>query len=365
RRELDPERLTVVDEQRRVDTRFTGESPFAGAPAAELQELGYVRETPDGSFDYYGPDAHVLLSDVFLDSHCFRVHTDDPPEPGWVGLAFEPVERGGVSDVEGVLWVDAATSELRRLDFDYTWLPAGLRDDRMGGLVDFERIPEGPWMVRRWAIRMPVVGLRRSYAFGMEGREEPYLMRATETGGEVMEVNLQDGSPLIRTRTATLTRTVFDSIAGEPLEGATVRLAGTDFSAVTGPVGRFRLDGLPDGSYGVVFDAERLEGIPWSPAPVTVRLEAGAEATVDLAVPSRERVLAEGCRVTATEDGTSVVTGRAVAPAGAGIPAGAEVVLSWQRFELSNRQREGVAVGERISTARVALEEDGRFSVCG
>ncbi len=40
-----------------------------------------------GRYDYFGPDASVLLSDSFLDTHCFRFH-----EPG-ISRACRPVFR--------------------------------------------------------------------------------------------------------------------------------------------------------------------------------------------------------------------------------------------------------------------------------
>ena len=61
--------------------------------AEDLLESGFIRRVDDGGFDYFGPDASVLLSDAFLDTHCFRlVAREDLPEA--VGLAFDPVRKG-------------------------------------------------------------------------------------------------------------------------------------------------------------------------------------------------------------------------------------------------------------------------------
>jgi len=65
---------------------------------------------------YDGIDARVFLSDPFLDTHCFRIRPSRDAD-GTVGLAFEPVESREVSDVEGVLWLDEQTAELRVLEF--------------------------------------------------------------------------------------------------------------------------------------------------------------------------------------------------------------------------------------------------------
>ena len=40
---------------------------------------------------YWAPDAAVLLSDEFLDTHCFHVTRNERRAPGLIGLAFQPV----------------------------------------------------------------------------------------------------------------------------------------------------------------------------------------------------------------------------------------------------------------------------------
>ena len=64
--------------------------PFVTPLADVLHEEGYV--VPDTlappAWIYYAPDAEVLLSDAFLENHCFQVL---PPEEERVGLAFRPL----------------------------------------------------------------------------------------------------------------------------------------------------------------------------------------------------------------------------------------------------------------------------------
>ncbi|HET9949943.1 MAG TPA: carboxypeptidase-like regulatory domain-containing protein, partial [Longimicrobiales bacterium] len=94
--------------------------PFESRPAEDLVERGFVqREGRDWVF--YAPDAGVLLSDVFLDTHCFRLAEG---EPGLIGLAFEPTrDRDDATDIQGTLWLDAVNAELRWLEFGYWNLP--------------------------------------------------------------------------------------------------------------------------------------------------------------------------------------------------------------------------------------------------
>jgi hypothetical protein len=136
---------------------FAGRHPWRSVPIDELEEHGYAVEAEEGTY-YYGPDAEVLLSDAFLDSHCFRYRRGD--DQGTLGLSFEPVRYvTDRVDVEGVLWIDRETSMLRTLDFTYT----GIEPPRhLGtgpgpyGRVVFDQLPGGGWIVREWWIRTPV-----------------------------------------------------------------------------------------------------------------------------------------------------------------------------------------------------------------
>ena len=133
-----------------------GQSPFGVSSAEDLQERGFVRDSVGGQLAFYGPDATVLLSDTFQESHCFHaVRGND----GLVGLAFEPAQAPVKPDIRGTLWIDGETSELRSIDFEYD----GLRDTRAlgigpeaNGLVAYDRIENGGWIVRMWRIRIPV-----------------------------------------------------------------------------------------------------------------------------------------------------------------------------------------------------------------
>jgi hypothetical protein len=150
--------------------------PFRSLSAGELQAHGYVQrryqlETGFIETEYYAPDASVLLSDPFLETHCFSLSANEGAGD-LIGVAFEPVRRSGPPNIEGVLWVDRESSELRFLEFTYTpnsWK----RRPLSGGHVEFDRLPDGSWVVARWAIRMPT---RRGYIetgaeiLGVEGR---------------------------------------------------------------------------------------------------------------------------------------------------------------------------------------------------
>lgn len=141
---------------------YAGRHPWRSVPIGELEEHGYARHSEEGTY-YYGPDAEVLLSDQFLDSHCFRYRLGG--NESVVGLAFEPVrQESDRVDVEGVLWIDRETSQLRRLEFTYTGVP---RPTNLGtgpgpyGQMVFDQLPGGAWIVREWWIRTPTGSRQR------------------------------------------------------------------------------------------------------------------------------------------------------------------------------------------------------------
>jgi hypothetical protein len=152
---VDPFDITVGREQTDFITT-AGRSPFGVSSAEDLQERGFVRDSVGGQPAFYGPDATVLLSDTFQESHCFRAVKG---EGGLVGLAFKPAQAPVKPDIRGTLWIDGETSELRTIDFEYD----GLRDTRAlgigpeaSGLVAYDQIENGGWIVRMWRIRVPV-----------------------------------------------------------------------------------------------------------------------------------------------------------------------------------------------------------------
>ncbi len=133
-----------------------GRSPFLVPPPEDLLARGFVRDSLDGRLAFYGPDASLLLSDAFLDTHCFRPRRG---KDGLVGLDFEPVRAPSRVDVRGTLWLDGASAELRWIDFGYVGLRE--RDDlgigeEASGRVEFDRIEDGGWIVREWRIRVPI-----------------------------------------------------------------------------------------------------------------------------------------------------------------------------------------------------------------
>ncbi|MEN8376019.1 MAG: carboxypeptidase-like regulatory domain-containing protein [Gemmatimonadota bacterium] len=164
--------------QQDTDTvESVGARPFAVGDAETLFELGFVLPGADGGAVYYGPDAEMLLSERFLETHCFRTKRKDDE----IGLEFEPKPDRGVTDLKGVLWLDQRTARLLRVEFSF----AGGRavTTGAGGDVEFRRLADGRWIIQRWRLRAPIVS---GDPFSGRGSR---LLGHEEAVGEVVEVS--------------------------------------------------------------------------------------------------------------------------------------------------------------------------------
>jgi hypothetical protein len=165
---------------------------FFSMPPDSLAKVGYMSDDDSGTV-YRAPDAEALLSDPFTAMHCFRA---EPPAKGkgdWVGVGFRPASnRGKIVDIEGTLWLDRTSSELRQLEFRYTNLPDDYTHVKAGGSEEFLRLSTGSWLVGRWQLRMPRAARqlvpRYTGAFGARDEYKMVLEGLQFAGGEVTAV---------------------------------------------------------------------------------------------------------------------------------------------------------------------------------
>ena len=150
--------------------------PFHATPVDRLAEHGYVEGAAGDSLVFHAPDARTLLSDAFLDQHCFRLRERGRS----VGLEFAPTADRTLPDVRGILWMDRRTARLRRLEYTYVNLPYANPADALGGELEFEQLPDGAWIVRRWVVRMPRLRITE------DGRT--YVPALVEQGGQVIDI---------------------------------------------------------------------------------------------------------------------------------------------------------------------------------
>lgn len=311
-RELDPYTLRVRRERSRSRTGMSRGSPYVALPPRALADAGFVRFEGE-EVVYYGPDAETLLSDEFLDGHCFEVREPPPDRPDWIGLTFEPSLNRRLPDIEGTLWIDVPTAELRLLEYAYVGLPATLEGKGAGGRIEFARLDSGEGYISRWWIRMPVVRMadHRAYAhLTMDTSSRlTTVLRVDEDGGEVDRIvparvpggavavaraerlwseplelppeppaepaSTAAGADVAVRRvpggaTARLVVTARDAGTGAPLEGAQVHLPGLDLGGSTGPAGRIDLPDVPAGEREV-----RVQRLGYRSMEATVTLAAG------------------------------------------------------------------------------------------
>lgn len=319
-RELDADGRRTLSEERRFQ-RTRRQAPYASAPPDELVELGFMRTNDDGSFTYLAPDAAAFLSDAFLDTHCMHI---DEIRDGSIGLAFEPLPGRRVSDIEGTLWIDAATAKLERLEFGYVNLPPGHEIGGARGAVVFGSLPGGTWIVRDWYIRMPLL------AHAQAGRGERRYVRTgfIQEGGGVWRVTTRDGATVLESTTATLTGVVVDSLGAGPVAGVVVVLRGLAGRSVTDGAGAFLLAGLPEGAHEVELRHPSLDTLRLGPVVAQIRLVSGEAVSLRLRLPGVGERLEEACGAPVDEERAGAIVfgtvSRTSAPA-----AGARVRLLW------------------------------------
>ncbi len=134
--------------QSRIDT-VSGRPPYVTLSVDSLFRAGLVQ--PKGSsHTFYGPGPEYILSDRFLESHCFAVRQRGRR----IGLSFRPAATRPRGDIRGTLWLDRETSMLSALDFAYVGLTDVANVSHGDGHIEFARTSAGFWIIRRWSIRL-------------------------------------------------------------------------------------------------------------------------------------------------------------------------------------------------------------------
>lgn len=282
-RELDIPSLKVVAESLTafdgVDTRSN--AAFRSLPGEVLSREGYWHTDRGGAANFYGPDASALLSESFVRDHCFRLNVGADSGGGLIGLAFEPVpartREYSPTDIVGVVRIDAATSELRRVEFDWT----RLRVDTIlvGGEVRFTHDSSGRWYVSSWRLRMPREVLLVS-GHGVMGRRQSVM----EEGGLVLD-DLPDSGFV----PGTISGVVRDA-RGKGLAEAVVRVVGADVRAVTDLQGRYVLAGVPPGLHFVNATHASYGDLGIRIGQRQVLIDEGVVRELSFSAPPQERI---------------------------------------------------------------------------
>jgi len=280
-RELDPRTRRVLKEEGR-QIQGVMDKPFRAVDPDSLSIRGYV--TTDGrDKTYFAPDADVLLSDAFVSDHCFRLSPPSRQRRGMMGLAFAPAPGRRLPEIEGTMWLDGRTFELKLVEFKFV-NTGELPDDAVAdGEVHFEKLANGAWVVRRWFLRLPYGG-RASTPVTVSGatpnvfvRRVGYTLR--EEGGNVTTESILD-----HTQRSALVGTVTDSL-GSPLGGAVVQLSGTPYKTIADARGVYRLDGVLPGTFNVIVEHPAYRAFGVFAADAEVTLPEGLTSQLHLSAP--------------------------------------------------------------------------------
>lgn len=181
--------------------------PFTSLTPGEYLRGGMVQRNELGDWTFFGPDASLIASEEFLQTHCLRVLPAGADSV--VEVAFETVPRRWLPDIEGVVAVDRRTNELRSVEFLYSARGAEYRHIAQGGRavgrISFGRLPSGYWIIREWRLRAPIQALTD---MGGLVRLGWWNVAVGEAGGRVLRT--------------------FDAsarVAGEPRLGSALRMA--------------------------------------------------------------------------------------------------------------------------------------------
>jgi hypothetical protein len=246
--------------------------------------------------------------------------------------------------------------ELQHVEYMYTrHLNVGdAPADLFGGRSEFERLPNGAWIVSDWWLRMPQGGVRAATpGVSVLGRI-PRLQRLRASGltireeGGAVRYLAVGAAPAGDSAGASIAGIVYDSTRMRPLRGATVFLEGTTTSVRADGIGRFRFTDLAPGEYRAGFFHPYTDSLKLSLAPIAVQAGGAGGSDIVLAVS-----LASACAITTVLPGDALPQDATVGMVGfvldrRGVPApGTTITATW---------------GGQV--ASVLTDDDGRYVLC-
>ena len=323
-------RRTLAEDGRRltVDTTARGNAgarPFSAEDPAVLARSGYVQGGYRTSLTFYAPDEQVLLSDGFRRTHCLSMAgaVRRSGDTTLVGLTFEPRTNNQLADIQGTLWVDSASSELRRLEYTYVRAPLPITVSGIGGFVDFGRHRSGAWYVSSWNIRMP------RWRPSTTDKSGVALAGFAEVGG--IAVVARERAALPASQIRTITGSVFDSLSLRDLPGATVRIPALGRETTTDFLGRYRFDTVAVGIWDLAAEYVPLASTGMVKVQGVADLVDVTQADVPLAVPAFATLWKRLCSAQPVPEGSGgIVLGLVRNPAGTPA-ANSAIEFTWKQ----------------------------------
>jgi len=325
--------------------------PFASIRPDRLTTSGYIVRSGDRN-RYFGPDANVLLHEGFQNTHCFWAERGKGEFEGLLGLKFRPVRERSVTDIEGTLWLEPETAELRQIEFSYTDLPYDFEDERIGGSIHFARLRSGAWILSKWEIRTPVVeNQRRMVSAGVIGTRQG-LAGLQKIGGAVIEAVGSDGTvEFVSPDMVEITGLAYDSSRSAPLANHRVTVVGTRYSTTTDAAGRFAFKTLLSGKYEVTL--ARLDSLGFDYGRAKAEFVPGSPVEMVVVVPPVETVYRYLCGSGGLGAAQHVIMGT-ITEIESGLPIDkVRVEMEWY-----------AVAGSDDGKLRARTDDDGRYVLC-
>lgn len=348
-RVLDPKGNKVLQQKATVSTGYVNR-PWLSLSPDSLRRIGYVVTQRDNSVVYYAPGIDALLSPSFANDHCFRV-TRDSKRAELIGLAFEPTpDRKRTAEIAGTLWVDRASSQLRRLEFQFVNVPVE-QGEMAGGNLDFVRMRNGTWAIIQWNIRMPAFTSVVRPGHGAERQ----LAEIQVAGGQ-LALARRGTDTLWAQPTLVLSGMIRDSVSGDGIAGGRITLVGTDLTARTDDRGRFSLSGLLPGVYEAEIRTPSLDSLAASHRASFEFVDPNVHP--DWRIPNAQQLMATVCGSVPRDASRGIIVGRARIRGDTAAFRNLSIVAEWQPVGTPD----SAAV---VRQAKVQGGADGLFRLCG
>lgn len=258
--------------------------PTNRAAAGVLATEGYLA-APSG--EWRAPDVAVLASREFVASHCFGVVTGVEGREGYTGLRFVPADSPRV-DIEGTMWVDPASRELKIIDYRFRGVKPDWHPERFGGSIEINRAEAGFWIARFWYQRVPRVEAGKLRGYHEDGAEVTSVTATVDTTDRIAVARaIVKQNAEVRARVARLAGTVVDTL-GYPVNEAEVTVLGTDTKTESNRDGAFTMDGLPPGMQII-----RVRKVGYKVRYFSIRVAGGQEWDGKIAIKKLPQVLGE------------------------------------------------------------------------
>jgi Carboxypeptidase regulatory-like domain/CarboxypepD_reg-like domain len=164
-----------------------------------------------------------------------------------------------------------------------------------------------------------------------------------------------------KTGKAAISGVVVDSLNLRYLPGADVVIEGVDATLTTDSVGRFKIDGLPPGTYQVGVFHPLLDTLGIAVASQPFHVGPDSTTIVILSVPPAATLIRRVCPPRSADQGQSAVIGHVNDPETLEPVEGAEVSIAWTEVEVSKQ----VGFLQTPHVLRDTTNGAGAFHLCG